>query len=217
MAQQYLAHPVRIRKVEFKGQVWIGVELPKRADYIAAIRLIEGRIWKREFRLWLIPYSKEAWRQLKDFFPDLVGAESQPSPPPPEGRAKKEQEKNAALPPPQKPSLSSASGNGVIPVASARLVPAAGTVTVRMSDSTAGFPPASDQAAGLQAMVQAAFTENKILLRLPKNEQDIAFLRTLQHTRWDPGSLTWQVTASETNAELIRNYFGARLKVIAGR
>jgi hypothetical protein len=75
MAHGFSASPVRIKRVEWEGTVWIGVELPQQQDLIALIRQIEGRIWKREFKLWLVPYSKEAYRQLKDFFPHLVNLE----------------------------------------------------------------------------------------------------------------------------------------------
>ncbi len=77
MPHDFSSSPVRIKRVDLEGKVWIGVELPQRKDFIALIRQIEGRIWKREFKLWLVPYSKEAYKQLKAFFPDLANLEAQ--------------------------------------------------------------------------------------------------------------------------------------------
>lgn len=59
--------------------------------------------------------------------------------------------------------------------------------------------------------MKAALTGNKIVLHLPRHEPDLQFLRSLQTARWDPFSLTWQVSDSETNRRLIVDYFGERL------
>jgi hypothetical protein len=204
MSQAFASPLVHIRRVEFKGQLWIGVSLPKRADYIALIRQIEGRVWKREFKLWLLPYSKEAYRQLNALFPGLIHTGQSQSP--------------AA---PQTPPLEQVSSASFVtraeptpaPKPVPRFVPVSGTAPIsRTAPVTKPVPSASEgNNSNAGGKVKAVLTGSKIVLQLPRHEPDLQFLRSLQGARWDPSSLTWQVSDSETNRRLIVDYFGERL------
>jgi hypothetical protein len=59
-----------------------------------------------------------------------------------------------------------------------------------------------------------ALTPKRIMLQLPKNETDIAFIRSLQYARWDRNTFSWLVTPTPTNQELIRRFFGTRLEEV---
>ncbi len=62
---------IHIKRVELEGELFIGVILPYQAENLEKIRQIPQRRWHTTQKCWLIPYSKEAYRQLKAVFPDL--------------------------------------------------------------------------------------------------------------------------------------------------
>jgi site-specific recombinase XerD len=176
---------IRIRKVEYENQTWIGVTVPYRQDYLDKIRQIAGRRWEPGLRCWLVPYSKEVYRQLKTLFSLLV-AEGQP-------------------PVPAVPGASDEPGKE----AARRTAP----VDERRTGEPAIYPVAATEGAP-QAVVKVGFTGKKIVLQLPKHETDIRFLRSLKYSRWDPVSFSWLVTESGPNKELIYAYFGNRLREV---
>jgi site-specific recombinase XerD len=49
-----------------------------------------------------------------------------------------------------------------------------------------------------------------ILIKLPKNEVDIQFLRNFKYARWMKEMYCWKIPNYNHNAELIRNYFAGR-------
>ncbi len=49
-----------------------------------------------------------------------------------------------------------------------------------------------------------------ILIKLPKNEADIQFLRTFKYARWMNEMFCWKIANYNHNAELIKNYFAGR-------
>lgn len=61
------------------------------------------------------------------------------------------------------------------------------------------------------AMVQATLTKKFILLKLPKNEQDIIFLRSLGHVRWDGTAFCWVISRYPGYLDKIRRFFGERI------
>jgi hypothetical protein len=67
---------VRIKKVEQQGKIWIGAEVPYREDYIDKIKQIPGRQWNQQLKCWLLPYSKQAYAELKALFPLLIKEEN---------------------------------------------------------------------------------------------------------------------------------------------
>ncbi|MBP1664487.1 MAG: site-specific recombinase XerD [Bacteroidetes bacterium] len=53
-----------------------------------------------------------------------------------------------------------------------------------------------------------------ILIKTPKNEADIQFLRTFKYARWINDLFCWKIPNYNRNAELIKNYFDSRNPVI---
>ncbi|MBL0326603.1 MAG: hypothetical protein IPP61_15730 [Cytophagaceae bacterium] len=46
---------------------------------------------------------------------------------------------------------------------------------------------------------------------LPKNENDIAFIRAIQYSRWNKNQKCWLVPNFGQNLENLKNYFGERV------
>jgi site-specific recombinase XerD len=51
----------------------------------------------------------------------------------------------------------------------------------------------------------------KIRVKMPKNADDIAFIRTLRYSRWLSGDFCWEIPDYPGNLELITDYFGKRV------
>lgn len=57
-------------------------------------------------------------------------------------------------------------------------------------------------------------TGTKILLKMPKNEQDIQFIRSIPYVRWNKSVFHWEVPHYPGNLEKIIAYFGDRVHSI---
>lgn len=62
-----------------------------------------------------------------------------------------------------------------------------------------------------QNAVEAILTGRNILLRLPKDPDDIRFIRSLGFARWDASGFCWVVQNHTTNMEKLKKYFNGRI------
>lgn len=51
----------------------------------------------------------------------------------------------------------------------------------------------------------------KILIKMPKNEADISFIKSLRYSRWLNKEFLWQVPDYPGNMDLIKDHFGSRI------
>ena len=56
--------------------------------------------------------------------------------------------------------------------------------------------------------------ERRIFLKLPKNEKDIAFIRSITYSKWDSTWFHWVIPNYPGNIELIKAYFKGRINSI---
>lgn len=57
-------------------------------------------------------------------------------------------------------------------------------------------------------------TEKKILLKMPKNEADLDFVRVLKYSRWNKENFHWEIPNYPGNLDKIKRHFGDRLEKI---
>jgi len=55
-------------------------------------------------------------------------------------------------------------------------------------------------------------TEKKILLKMPKNEADLDFVRVLKYSRWNKENFHWEIPNYPGNLDKIKRHFGDRLE-----
>ena len=60
--------------------------------------------------------------------------------------------------------------------------------------------------------VLAIVAGRSILLRLPKNQSDIAFIRSLGYARWDTSGFCWVVQNHPSNTNKLNDYFTGRIR-----
>lgn len=54
-------------------------------------------------------------------------------------------------------------------------------------------------------------TEKKIILKMPKNEADLDFVRSLRYSRWNGESYHWEIPNYPGNLDKIKRHFGDRI------
>src|SRR5690554_407787 len=62
-----------------------------------------------------------------------------------------------------------------------------------------------------QKKIKLDVFERKILLKLPKNEQDIQFIRSIPFCKWDKHHFHWVIPNYPGNLERLHSYFGNRI------
>ncbi|MGY6559556.1 MAG: tyrosine-type recombinase/integrase [Nitritalea sp.] len=57
----------------------------------------------------------------------------------------------------------------------------------------------------------------KLILKMPKNEAGIQFIRSIRYTRWNKDDFLWEIPHYPGNLEKLKGYFGERLTSITER
>ncbi len=78
----------------------------------------------------------------------------------------------------------------------------------RTSEVTDIPPSSSYSEIGLEV------TAKQLILKMPKNEVDIEFVRTFKYVRWDKTSCRWVIPNYGQNLKLLQSYFNSRLAYI---
>ncbi len=173
-------------KITHRNEVRICVDFPYHAVFVTKLKLIPDTRWSQTLKVWHIPYTKEAFAQLKELFPDVEVIQSPLNPP--KEDFKKEIEKQI-LPDKQE------------------------KVIVHNFTEPKEILPSGVRGQNISIEI----TEKQIIIKLPKNETDIQFIRTFKYVRWDNGHFKWVVPNYGKNLELIKNYFNTRITRIETR
>ncbi|MFZ4401867.1 MAG: tyrosine-type recombinase/integrase [Bacteroidales bacterium] len=65
--------------------------------------------------------------------------------------------------------------------------------------------------------IEIEIWSKKILIKMPKNEADIEFIRSFKYPRWDYKEYKWEMPNYGKNLELLKNYFGGRISKLEFR
>ena len=79
-------------------------------------------------------------------------------------------------------------------------------MTTQNQQNTGNTTPFSQK-----AEIKLDVFERKILLKLPKNENDIQFIRTILYSKWDKIHFLWVIPNYPGNLNRIQSYFGNRI------
>lgn len=148
---------MKAEKIIYDGVNRIKVDFPYNQHIASQIKQIDGARWSRTHSAWHIPYTQEAFNQLRNLFPEI-------------DYPKKKTELHSGSFKNNEPQTDSSGKN----------------VTVHI-------------------------TEKRIILKLPKSENDIRFIRTLNYSRWDKTNFCWIVPNYRENAQIIKDYFKNRI------
>ena len=128
------------------------------------LKQISDLRWSKSLNAWHIPYTKEAFEQLKNIFPDL---------------AYESFRKNKEI------------------------------IKQNIEKVKINQPEINNKNKG--ARVSVAVTGRKIIIKLPKSEEDVRFILSLRYSRWDKKQFSWIIPNYPGNLDLIKNYFEDRI------
>lgn len=180
---------MKISKITHQNEIRICLEFPYDVQTVTLIKQIPDRLWSKTLKCWHIPYTKEAFEQLKTLFPDenFLVTKTPESP----------KELENAEP------VSVQSAKKVIKLAEERTETITTTIT-----------PDVKQKNDFNA-IHLDITARHIFIKIPKNDVDIAFIRSFKYVLWDTKNYCWVVPNYGKNVEKIRSYFEPRSPIIA--
>lgn len=178
---------MKASRVTHRSESRIRLDFPYDAAIIARLRQIDGAAWSKTMGAWHVPYTKEAFVQLKTLFPEV--------------------EYDAApvaitdnQPLPEKLNLVKKS-----------------TVNIETKDSNiepAVLPGKTEgEVTGAEVKifeVEITITRTQIRLKLPRNEADIQFIRSFKYAKWDFENFYWVMPNFDNTVKRLRSYFKNR-------
>jgi integrase/recombinase XerD len=173
---------MKATKIIHRDVTRIRVDFPYNQDLVSKLRQIPDTRWSKTIGAWHMPYTKEAFVQLKTLFPDLE-YEATPVTQPPKlvvTNSERLEEPNKKVP-------------NTIEKESVE----AETIQVEKTVKQHG---------GIDILI----TRTLITIALPKNEADVQFLRTFKYAKWDYDNFCWVLPNYGNNVERLKKYFGNR-------
>lgn len=174
---------IKASKIEHNGKTRIMIDFPYNQEIKYLLKQISDARWSATKRVWHIPYTKSAFEKLKELFPDVEYLDTR----------KALSSDNEHKDPLQK------------------------------HIETSTFIDNAEKAdVGVETNVQVPTVYNrndiyidvigrKILLKMPKNETDVHFVRSLRFSRWDNTQFCWVIPNFPVHIALLKDYFKDRI------
>ena len=150
---------MKVTKIIHRNKTRICVNFPYDQEFVSKLRQIPDARWSKTMGAWHVPYTKEAFGQLKTLFPDVEY----------EAKAVKE-------------------------------------IKTKVVEEI----KVADAKRGIQNNISIEITEKQIIIKLPKNETDIQFIRSFKYARWNNSQFHWMVPNFGKNADKLKSYFAKR-------
>jgi integrase/recombinase XerD len=172
---------MKASKITHHNELRIRVDFPYDAALSLKLKQIPDARWSKTIGAWHVPYTKEVFMQLKTLFPEMT------SPPTPllEERGEISSE----------------------PIIKQQLQVAPRLIKKAKLTEPIG---ARLEAVSRFDAICIEIAEKQIIIRLPKNETDIQFIRSFKFARWNNSQFYWTVPNFGKNADKLRSYFAGR-------
>ncbi len=182
---------MKASKLVHNNEERIRVDFPYNQDLVAKLREIPDARWSKTIGAWHIPYSEESYDQLTQLFPDIGGPKNPNVEPSAVGSAGKSKSEVKVIPVSmeQPDFLDVSADHTPIPQEAPTNITSRDEITVTISGKN-------------------------LILKMPRNETDIQFIRSFKYVRWVNRQLRWVIPNYGKNLELIKNYFKARISHI---
>jgi len=180
---------MKASKIRHRNETRIRVDFPYNAEMVSKLRQIADARWSKTMSAWHIPYTSEAFGQLKELFPEVEIT----SPPTPLNL--------------NRPSLD----EHLLPMEKEIGKKSLAREDLRTDHNTrTGHDLSLQQPSIKRNWVSIEITDKQIFIKLPKNEVDIQYIRSFKYSRWDMRNYNWIVPNLRNNADKIRAYFQER-------
>lgn len=182
---------MKASKIVHRSEIRIRVDFGYNAELVAKLRQITDARWSKTIGAWHIPYTKEAFGQLKERFPDVeYEAEAKAKP------------VHALKEPATK--INSNENISQIKHIIKKNVDCVDNTEKNVLQKTVKLPNK------LKPEVEITVTPIHLFVKLPKNETDIQFLKSFRYAKWDQANFHWVVPNYRRNLSLLQSYFEQR-------
>lgn len=189
-----------LSKITHHRELRIRVEFPYDSQAASLLKQIPDTRWSRTLKSWHIPYTKEAYEQLKVLFPDVEYEKSNPSAKSIiDNTSKNDVVNNTSI------DVSLQNKQSVIKAPKTNLVLKKVQVnkeTIKKIEATVTTIKPVE--------IRIAVTKKRLFVQLPKNDTDTQFLASFRYVHWNNTNKQWIVPNYGKNFELIKNYFQNR-------
>lgn len=184
-----------VSKIVHNNEMRIKVEFDFDTEITRKIRQIPGSRWSQSLKSWHLPYTKEAFHQLKGIFPDL------------------EYEKDTKT---VEKTLKTQE-NFKIEQTIQEHHQDSKLVLIKKKSPDVNLPTSVEINQQKPAEIYINITPKRIFIQLPKNETDIQFIRSFKYANWDNNNRQWVMPNYGKNKELLKSYFEKRQVVYSDK
>ncbi len=199
---------MKISKITHHHEVRIRVDFAYNAEITTKLRQIPDTHWSKTHKCWHIPYTKEAYEQLRTLFPDV-----ETSPPTPLLQARGEIQ---PLTPQEHISISAEEKEDKALLTEQNNEQVKKVFHLKQEEPTSPkkleIAPEEPVVFSKQKKdeISIEITARHIYIKIPKIEADIAFIRTFKYVLWDAKNYCWSIPNYKKNYDKVRAYFSAR-------
>lgn len=185
---------MKASKIIHRSVARIRVDFPYNQEMVSLLRQIADARWSKTLGAWHVPYTKEAFGQLKELFPEVEYEKS---------------ENNTEL---VQNIDTIQSDETTLVIESPKLIP----VLKKKNESIDKGNEVSTIAVTVKsAEVNITVTAKRLFIKIQKNETDTQYLKSFKYVQWDNNNRQWIIPNYGRNLELIKSYFQNRTVVIA--
>jgi len=185
---------MKASKTIHNNQARIKIDFPYNQEMSAKVRQIVDARWSKTLGAWHIPCNEESQNQLIRLFPDIEL--------------------------PQNPIIEHCESNSVGRSNSVEKINPSIEGCKNISEDRvyhSAFPLKAPQNGISRDEITITVSGKSLILKMPKNETDIQFVRTFNYVRWDNRQFSWVIPNYGKNLELLKNYFNTRISRIETR
>jgi len=179
---------MKATKITHRNELRIRIDFPYNRELVSQLKQIPDARWSKTHKAWHIPYTKEAFEQLKAMFPDVEYAS------PPVGPSHDSPQRPDTPQLIKKPTINSQTTN----------ITPKHEVQSDQKTSEIILPKAP------KSEIEIVVNRTQIIIILPKNEADIQFIRSFKYAKWDSALFCWTVPNYRKNSEKVVSYFAER-------
>ncbi len=205
---------MKLSKITHHHEVRICVDFPYNAEITARLRQIPDTRWSKTLKSWHIPYTKDAFEQLKTLFPDVeYEVLSQQLP---DSTKEDKPEQKISKPVLHKKILLKHSDTLLENNVQTEMEnqPTAKSILANTVNAVEPIKVVINDPKKISAEICIDIYPRNMVVRMPKNDADVQFIRTLKYSRWHQGQFCWTIPNFGHNADLLKSYFKGREAVI---
>ncbi len=185
---------MKLSKITHHRELRIRVEFPYDSQAASLLKQIPDTRWSRTLKSWHIPYTKEAFAQLRELFPDV--------------------EYSSAV---EMRHAMTVQGSKTEELNKEKVKK---ILTLKKTESTHSIKPETTSKEAevvtnqISSKISIEITTRHIYIKVPKNDADIAFIRSFKFVLWDSKNYCWSIPNYKNTSEKIKAFFGTRNPII---